>query len=143
MSQRPPQYKVENTQVKVYVSSSKGYKPLLLKDCMAPSLFFTKIVGTWPLLDDNIKQLHITFPWLPKENKGRLMILDRENVNAGLECIRDEVESAPCWAEERGRCSIHVMIIMPSSQTAKHAVDEPTARDGRSVLDMSVNANRV
>ena len=104
------QSKLEKTTLKVYMHGNKGYRPLLLKDCMVASLFFAKIMELWSLPDDSDKQLHVIFPWLPKENKGRLMILDRQSIKAGMLCIRDEVEIAPCWIEERGRCSIDVTI---------------------------------
>lgn len=78
---------------------------------MLTSLLFTKIIATWSLPDESVEQLHFTFPWLPKENDGRLMTLERQNVEAGLECIRDEVKMTPSWVEERGRCYIDVTII--------------------------------
>lgn len=77
---------------------------------MVASLFFAKIMETWSLPDDSVKQLHVVFPWLPKGSNGRLMILDRHNVKAGVVCICDEVENAPCWLEERGSCTIDVAI---------------------------------
>lgn len=133
------QYKLENTKLKVYLQGKKGYRPLLLKDCMAPSLFLTNIMKAWSLLDDTIKLLHVTFPWLQKD--GRLMILELQDIKAGMICLCEEVESALCWAEERG-CSIDVLII-PNTRAMKSTSDGPTTLDGRSIPDMSVNANRV
>lgn len=141
-SSRSPQYQLENTKMKIYLSGSKGFRPLLLQDCMAPSLFFPKVLETWSLLDDSVKRLHITFPWLPKDNDGRLMILERQDVKAGLVYICDEVEVAPCWAEEKGRCAIDVTIIS-NKRTPRDAIAGPRTRDGRSIPNMSVDANRV
>ena len=138
-STKSAQYKLENTKLKVYLHDNKGYKPLLLKDCISPSLFFAKIMEEWSLLDDSIRLLHVTFPWL--QNDGRLMILERQNIKAGMMCICDEVESAPCWTGERG-CSIDVLIFS-NTRAMKSTFDGPTTRDGRSIPDMSVNANRV
>ncbi|KAL9075392.1 MAG: hypothetical protein Q9161_001769 [Pseudevernia consocians] len=104
------QFKLEKTTLKVYMHGNKGYRPLLLKDCMAASLFFAKIMEIWSLPDDSDKRLHVIFPWLPKENNGRLMILDRQSIKAGMVCIRDEVDIAPCWIEGKGRCSIDVTV---------------------------------
>ena len=143
-SARSPQHQLQNTKLKIYLHGGKGYRPLLLKDCMTPSSFFTQIIATWSLLDDSVNRLHVTFPWLPADNDGRLMVLERRDVKAGLVCICDEVESAPCWAEERGHCSIHVTVIPNARMMGKSGkVDRPMTRDGRSIPDMSVNANRV
>lgn len=140
-SKKSPQYQLANTKLKVHLHGSKGYKPLLLKDCMAPSLFFTKVLEIWSLLDDTVKRLHITFPWLSKEDNGRLMILERQTIKAGLICICDEVETAPCWAEEKGHCSIDVTIFPNSGMM--DTFEGPATRDGRSIPNMSVNANKV
>ncbi|CAD6564295.1 MAG: replication factor A protein 2 [Alectoria sarmentosa] len=141
-SSRSPQYQLENTKMKVYLAGSKGFRPLLLQDCMSPSLFFPKVLETWSLLDDSVQRLHVTFPWLPQDNDGRLMILERQDAKAGLVYICDEVEVAPCWAEEKGRCAIDVTIIS-NMRTPRDAFAGPTTRDGRSIPDMSVDANRV
>ena len=141
-SSRSPQYQLENTKMKVYLSGNKGFRPLLLQDCMTPSLFFPKVLETWSLLDDSVKRLHVTFPWLPQENDGRLMILERQDAKAGLLYICDEVEIAPCWAEEKGRCAIDVTIIS-NTRTPSDAFAGPRTSDGRSIPDMSVDANRV
>ncbi len=69
------------------------------------------------------------------------MILELQDIKAGMICLCEEVESAPCWAEERG-CSIDVLII-PNTRAMKSTSDGPTTLDGRSIPDMSVNANRV
>ncbi len=138
-----PQYYLENTSLKVHLQGSEGYKPLLLKDCMNPSKLFTRVIETWSLSDDTVNCLHITFPWLRNDDTGRLILLERQNVKAGLVCICDEVQSAPCWAGERGRCSIDVLVVLNARMPKEDRFDGPRTRDGRAIPSMSVNANRI
>lgn len=129
--------------MKVYLSSYKGYRSLLLRACVVPSVLFVEIIATWSLPDDSVKQLHVTFPWLPKEKEARLMILGRRHLKAGLISICKEVEAAHCWADEKNsRCSIDVTIF-PNTRMNAATINGPRTGDGRPVPDMSVDANRV
>ncbi|KAK3174244.1 hypothetical protein OEA41_001488 [Lepraria neglecta] len=105
------QSKQNRTTLFVRVAPSAEYQPLKLSECTDLSTFFTKVLGAWALAEAKIGKVTVAFNWMDVDDKMRVMFMN-PNQEACFTHLIEEVEDAPCWNEERGKCMLDVEIVL-------------------------------
>ena len=104
------QDKLNRTTLIVRVAPSTEYTPLKLRECSTMSTFFSKIISVWNLTKQDVAKIKIVFKWKDVDDPMRVMVM---NDNQGCFAhMLDEIEDAPVWSDEKGKCLLDVEIVL-------------------------------
>lgn len=101
------QQKQYRTTLLVRVASSMEYQPLKLTTCPNLATFFDQVLSVCDVKPKNVAKVTVTFLWL---DLGRTMVMN-PNREACWTHLLEQVDEAPCWEEEMGRCMLDVEIV--------------------------------
>ena len=105
------EHKVSRTTFIVRITPSSEYQPLKLSECTDLSTFFTKVLGAWALAEEDVGKVTVTFNWMDENDKLRTMFMN-PNQEACWTHLIEEIEDAPCWDEEKGKCFLDIEIVL-------------------------------
>ena len=104
------QEKLNRTTLIVRVAPSTEYTPLRLSECSTMSTFFSKVIGVWNLTEQDIAKIKIVFKWKDVDDLMRVMVMNHDQ--ACFAHMLDEIEDAPVWDNEKGKCLLDVEIVL-------------------------------
>ena len=104
------QDKLNRTTLIVRVAPSTEYTPLMLSECSTMSSFFSKMIGVWNLTEQDVARIKIVFKWRDVDDPMRVMVMSHNQ--ACFAHMLDEIEDAPVWSDEKGKCLLDVEIVM-------------------------------
>ena len=114
---RPPiepiaghQDKLNRTTLIIRVAPSTDYTPLKLSECSTMLTFFSKVIGVWNLTEEDVARIKIVFKWKNADDPMRIMVMNHNQ--ACFAHMLDEIEDAPVWSDEKGKCLLDVEIVM-------------------------------
>lgn len=106
-----PRHKQDRTILIVRVAHSLEFQPLRLGDCMTLETFYAKVLGVWNVAEENVAKITVTFKWMSVEDSMRTMVMNRSQ-DACLTFLIGQVDDAPCWMDEKGKCILDVGIVL-------------------------------
>ena len=104
------QDKLNRTTLIVRVAPSTEYTPLKLSECSDMSTFFSKAISVWNLEEQDVGKIKIVFKWKHVDDPMRVMVMNRNQ--ACFSHMLEEIEDAPVWSDEKGKCLLDVEIVM-------------------------------
>ena len=104
------QDKLNRTTLIIRVAPSTDYTPLKLTECSTMSTFFSKIIGVWNLTEEDVAKIKIVFKWKDVDDPMRVMVMNHNQ--ACFAHMLEEIEDAPLWGDEKGKCLLDVEIVM-------------------------------
>ena len=107
------QDKLNRTTLIVRVAPSTEYTPLKLNECSSMSIFFSKAIGVWNLAEQDVAKIKVVFKWKHVDDPMRVMVMSHDQ--ACFAYMLEEVEDAPVWSDEKGKCLLDVEIVMKHS----------------------------
>ena len=102
--------KLNRTTLIVRVAPLTEYTPLKLSECSSMSTFFSKTIAVWNLTEEDVAKIKIMFKWKPIDDPMRVMVMKPNQ--ACFAHMLDEIEDAPVWSDEKGKCLLDVEIVM-------------------------------
>lgn len=102
--------KLNHTTIRILHTGS--FTPLKLRSCDTMQALFHTVrdLCTLDFAQERVNALKVTFPWMPKNDDSRSMLL-REQYEDSFEVFLETVDEAPCWQSEAGKCTIDIEII--------------------------------
>lgn len=98
------------TALLVRVSPLLEYQPLKLSALPTLSAFFDQVLGVWEVAPENVAKVTVKFLWMDVADKMRTMVMNPSH-EACWSHLLEQVDDAPCWDEEKGRCMLDVEIV--------------------------------
>ena len=77
------------------------------------SIFFSKAIGVWNLAEQDVAKIKVVFNWKHVDDPMRVMVMSHNQ--ACFAYMLEEVEDAPVWSDEKGKCLLDVEIVMKHS----------------------------
>ncbi|KAK4696814.1 hypothetical protein P7C71_g1173, partial [Lecanoromycetidae sp. Uapishka_2] len=102
--------KQQRTTLLIRVSPLAEYQPLRLSGCPDLQSFFYQVLSVWEADPVNVAKVTVTFLWMDSDDKMRTMVMNPKR-EACWSHLLEQVDEAPCWDEEKGRCMIDVEIV--------------------------------
>ena len=104
------QDKLKRTTLIIRVAPSTEYTPLKLSECSTVSTFLSKVIGVWNLTEQDVAKIKILFRWKDVDDPMRVMVMNHNQ--ACFAHMLDEIEDAPVWSDEKGKCLLDVEIVL-------------------------------
>lgn len=103
--------KQKRTTLIVRVAPSAEYQPLKLSECATMAIVYAKCTGMWGIAEKDVAKLTVTFTWMNASDRMRTMVINAHQ-EAGFAHLIEQVEDAPCWEDQKGRCFLDVDIVL-------------------------------
>ena len=104
------QDKLKRTTLIIRVAPSTEYTPLKLSECSTASTFLSKVISVWNLTEEDVAKIKIMFRWRDIDDPMRVMVMSHSQ--ACFAHMLDEIEDAPVWSDEKGKCLLDVEIVL-------------------------------
>ena len=104
------QNKLNRTTLIVRVAPSTEYTPLKLSECSTVSTFLSKVISVWNLTEQDVTKIKIVFRWKDVDDPMRVMVMNHNQ--ACFAHMLEEIEDAPVWSDEKGKCLLDVEIVL-------------------------------
>lgn len=102
-------YKQERTTLKFYLKGCRAFHAEKLSSCPTTSEFFACITQTFNIALGDIAEVTVVFTWMDEMAEDREMRM-RSGKEADMRILIEEVDNAPFWGPDTGRCILNVYV---------------------------------